>query len=201
MPTSATAPTAVGAGRVLVAGVGYQNLRDLSAGLAVLERLQTPEGPRRPERPEAPDRGGRGRPGGRLDERVDVEDLSYGPIDVLFLLQRRAPYAAAVFVTGAARGRPPGSVHRARWDAAPLPTDALQERVAEAVTGVISLDNLLYICGHFGALPADCTVIEIEPADEGWGEGLSPAGARGVEEAAALVRSEVMRVLAGERDA
>lgn len=169
------AVTAAGTGRILVAGVGYQNLRDLSAGLAVLERLVT----------------------GALPE-VDLEDLSYGPIDVLFLLQRRAPYAAAIFVTGAARGRAPGSVHRAAWDPAPLAPEALQERVAEAVTGVISLDNLLHICGHFGALPADCTVIEVEPADLGWGEGLSEPGARGVDAAAALVRREVVRVLSGE---
>ena len=159
---------------MLVAGVGYQNLRDLSAGPLVLERLGA---------------------GGDLGKRVDLEDLSYGPIDVLFLLQRRAPYAAAVFVTGTKRGRAPGSVERRRWDFPPIAPDALQDRVAEAVTGVISLDNLLHICGHFGALPPEVTLIEVEPADDGWGEGVSDAGGRALDLATALVRAEVMRLL------
>ena len=173
VPTSPTT-TPVGAGRVLVAGVGYQNLRDLSAGLLVLERLAQ---------------------GDHLGDRVDVEDLSYGPIDVLFLLQRREPYAAAVFVTGSKRDRVPGTVELRRWDFPAIAPDALQERIVEGVTGVISLDNLLHICGHFGALPAEVTVVEVEPADDGWGEGTSEAGGRAVDEATAAVRAEVMRLL------
>ena len=185
MPTSeATAP--VSAGRVLVAGVGYQNLRDLSAGLHVLERLEQLE--------QLGQLGQLGQQDG-LGERVDLEDLSYGPIDVLFLLQRRARYAAAVFVTGSKRGRAPGSVDCRRGDPPPITPDALQDRVVEGVTGVISLDNLLYICGHFGALPPEVIVVEVEPADEGWGEGVSEAGGRAVDQATALVRAEVVRLL------
>jgi len=173
VPTS-EATTPVGTGRVLIGGVGYQNLRDLSAGLHVLARLGEAEA---------------------FGERVDLEDLSYGPIDVLFLLQRRAPYAAAVFVTGSKRGRAPGSVECRRWDPSPIAPDELQDRVVEGVTGVISLDNLLYICGHFGALPSEVIVVEVEPADEGWGEGMSEPGARALDKATALVRAEVMRLL------
>jgi len=168
------ATTPVGTGRVLIGGVGYQNLRDLSAGLHVLARLGQD---------------------GALGDRVDLEDLSYGPVDVLFLLQRRRPYDAAVFVTGSKRGRVPGSVECRRWDPAPISPDELQDRVVEGVTGVISLDNLLYICGHFGALPKEVIVVEVEAADEGWGEGMSETGARALDEASALVRAEVMRLL------
>lgn len=173
MPTS-EATTPVGTGRVLIGGVGYQHLRDLSAGLHVLARLGA---------------------GPALGDRVDLEDLSYGPIDVLFLLQRRPRYAAGIFVTGATRGRPPGSVACRRWEPSPITADELQDRVVEGLTGVISLDNLLYICGHFGALPSEVIVVEVEPADEGWGEGTSEPGARALDEAAALVRAEVMRLL------
>ncbi len=49
----------------------------------------------------------------------------------------------------------------------------LQARVSEAVTGVISLDNTLIVCGALGGLPDDVRVVEIEPEDEGWGEGFS----------------------------
>ena len=173
MPTS-EATTPVGAGRVLVAGVGYQNLRDLSAGLFVLAQLERL---------------------GPLGDRVDVEDLSYGPIDVLFLLQRRAPYAAAVFVAGSKRDRPGGSVETRRWDFPTIAPDALQDRIVEGLTGVISLDNLLHICGHFGALPPEVTLVVVEPVDDGWGEGTSEAGGRAVDEATAAVRAEVMRLL------
>ncbi len=170
---TSTAATYAGTGRVLVAGVGYRNLRDLSAGPLIIERLGAAS----------------------LGERVDLEDLSYGPIDVLFLLQRREPYAAAIFVAAEKRGRRPGSVHRAAWGFPAITTEALQERIAEAVTGVISLENLLHICGHFSALPSKVTVIEVEPVDDGWGESVSEAGAAAVDAAVALVASEVSRAL------
>lgn len=171
MVISGTEPrVAFDARRVLVAGVGYRNLRDLSLGPLVVERF------------------------GASAERIDVEDLSYGPIDVLFQLQRREPYAAAVFVTAVHRGRAPGSVTRSRWNKPDITPEALQERVAEAVTGVISLDNLLHICAHFGALPEDVTLIEIEPADDTWGEELSAEGQAALDSAIALARLEVARV-------
>ena len=172
MATSAPTPE-VATRRVLVAGVGYRNLRDLSAGPLAVERF------------------------GPSTDAVDVEDLSYGPIDVLFLLQRREPYAAAIFIAAVHRSRTPGTVTRSRWNAPATTTGALQERVAEAVTGVISIDNLLEICAHFGALPAEVVLIEIEPIDDGWGDELSLDGQIALESAVALARLEVRRVLEG----
>ena len=162
---------AVATRRVLVAGVGYRNLRDLSVGPLAIERF------------------------GASTDAVDVEDLSYGPVDVLFLLQRRQPYAAAIFIVGVHRGREPGVVTRSRWTPPATTTDALQERVAEAVTGVISIDNLLEICAHFNALPAEVVLIEVEPSDDGWGEDLSVEGARALDSAVAIARREIARVL------
>ena len=40
--------------------------------------------------------------------------------------------------------------------------------------GVISLENLLVIATSFGKLPRDVVVIEVEAADDTWGEGLTP---------------------------
>ena len=46
--------------------------------------------------------------------------------------------------------------------------------MSEAVTGVISLENTLVVCGALGGFPDDVRIVEVEPADEGWGEGFSP---------------------------
>ena len=151
-------------GRALVGGVGYLNLRDGSAGPILVERL-----------------------GASLGPDTDVEDLSYSPIDVMFLLQRRA-YARAVFAGAVSRGDPPGTIRMARWHPVPETPDQVQARIAEAVSGVISLENLLRINQHFGALPPEVTVVEIEPEDEGWGEGLTATMDRALDEVAALLR-------------
>ncbi len=53
-------------------------------------------------------------------------------------------------------------------------TSRSRARVSEAVTGVISLDNTLVVCGALGGFPEDVRVVEVEPASEEWGEELSP---------------------------
>ena len=137
--------------RVLVGGVGYRNLRDGSLGPYLVDLLA-----------------------GRAGDGIEVEDLSYGPVQIVHNLQDRPPYDRLVLVAAVARGRPPGALARYRWPGTLPPSDEIQERVAEAVTGVISLDNLLIVCGALGGLPRDVVVVEVEPADEGWGEGFSP---------------------------
>lgn len=150
----------------LIAGVGYRSLRDLSAANAVVDALLPLAWP----------------------DGVEVEDLSYGPMDVIFRL-REARFARLIIV-GAATGAagPPGAVNRRRWQYAPEPPALIQARVAEAVTGVISLENLLVICAHFAALPPEVTVIEITPGDEGWGDEFSPPVARSIARVVAELR-------------
>ena len=137
--------------RVLVGGVGYRFLRDGAIGPYMADELAA------------------GAANG-----IEVEDLGYHPIGFTQNLQDRPPYDRIVLVGAIARGREPGTVTAYRWDHA-LPSDKdIQERVSEAVTGVISLDNLLIVTEAFGAFPRDVRVVEVEPADEGWGEGFSP---------------------------
>jgi hydrogenase maturation protease len=156
---------------VLVGGVGYTNLRDRSIGPLLIERLQQRIWP--------------------LD--VVVEDVSYGPIDVLFKLQAEPNgFRLGVFVSAVARGRPEGSVERTVWTAPTLSVDELQERISEALTGVVSLENLLLILAHFGALPERTVVIEVEPeAEEGWGPDLSDAARAALDHLERLVLDEV----------
>jgi hydrogenase maturation protease len=138
--------------RTLIGGVGYSCLRDGSLGPLVVADLARESWP-----------------GG-----VEVEDLSYGPIAVMQRLQDAdPPFDRLVLVAAVRRGRVPGQVTVYRWDGRLPAAEEIQARVAEAVTGVISLDNLLVIAGFFNTLPADVSVLEVEPEDEGWGEGLS----------------------------
>src|SRR5215510_16598977 len=132
--------------RVIVAGVGYRNLRDHSLGVEVADRLET----------------------AAWTDDIVVEDLSYNPIAVMQRLEdepRERRFERAVFVGAVERGdRAAGAVTAYRWDRG-LPDDGeIHRAVTEAVTGVISLDNTLVVTQHFGALPDDVVVIEVEPA-------------------------------------
>ena len=140
--------------RTLIGGVGYSYLRDGSLGPLVVEELAREPWP----------------------DGVAVENLSYGPIAVMQRLQDAdPPFDRLVLIAAIRRGRPPGTATVYRWDGQLPDAAEIQARVAEAVTGVISLDNLLVITGFFNALPSDVLVVEVEPEDEGWGEGLSAA--------------------------
>jgi hydrogenase maturation protease len=140
--------------RVIVAGVGYRNLRDHSIGVAVVDRLATRAWP----------------------ADVVVEDLSYNPIAVGQRLEDEPAdrrFERAVVVAAVERGRAPGTVTAYRWDGV-LPGDEdVQRAVTEAVTGVIALDNTLVVTRHFGALPDEVLVVEVEPAVHEFGEAFS----------------------------
>jgi hydrogenase maturation protease len=139
---------------VLIAGVGYSNMRDLSVGPALvlwLRGLEWPTG-------------------------VEIDDLSFGPIAVVQRFQDRPGwFDRVVFVAAVERGRRPGQVYTYRWHGDRPDDDEVQRRVNEAVTGVISLDNLLIIAQYFEVLPRDVIVVEVEPEDAGWGPGFSPS--------------------------
>ena len=154
--------------RVIVAGVGYRNLRDHSVGVAVVDRLEA--------RPWPAD--------------VVVEDLSYNPIAVVQRLQDEPPdrrFERAVVVAAVERGRAPGTVTAYRWDGGLPGDEEIQRAVTEAVTGVIALDNTLIVTQHFAALPDEVVVVEVEPAVHEFGEAFSDAVAGVVDPVCELV--------------
>ncbi|MBA2756161.1 MAG: hypothetical protein H0U37_01780, partial [Chloroflexi bacterium] len=81
------------------------------------------------------------------------------------------------------------------WAHPPQTDDAVQERVAEALVGIIDLDTLVIVLDHFKALPRDTRIIEIEPRDEDWGETLSPPVGAILDEVERLLRRRVEEVL------
>ncbi len=157
--------------RLLVGGVGYGCLRDLSFGPIVIERLRAREWP----------------------AGMEVEDLSYNPVAVTQKLQEER-FDKVIVIGATERGRVLGHLYRFPYDGALPPPEEIQQRVGEAVTGVISVDNLLTVCAQFNALPPVVEVIELEPVDEGWGEGLTPEAVARVEEVAAIIREEARLV-------
>lgn len=150
---------------VLVGGLGYRNLRDHSAGIAVSDTLMQR----------------------RFPDGVCVEDVSYNPVALVEHLKEEQ-FERAVIVAAVQRpGRAPGEVAAYRWDGE-LPSDErIQAAVVDAVTGVIFLDNTLIVARHFGGLPEQTAVVEIEPEAHEFGESFSDAVAAAFETVCELV--------------
>ena len=109
---------------------------------------------------------------------VVVEDLSYSPIAVVWRLEDEPPaqrFGRVVLVSGIARGgtRMPGTITAYRWDGVLPPPDEVQRAVCDAVTGIICVDNTLVIGRHFGALPDEVVVVEVEPFAHEFGDAFS----------------------------
>jgi len=161
--------------RVIVAGVGYRNLRDHSLGVEIADRLETAV----------------------WTDDVVVEDLSYNPIAVMQRLEDEPPerrFQRAVVVGAVERsGRAPGTVAAYRWDGV-LPADEeIHRAVTEAVTGVIALDNTLVVTRHFGALPDEVVVVEVEPAVHEFGDTFSEVVGPQLDHVCDLVRTMATR--------
>jgi len=112
--------------------------------------------------------------GERWPAHVLIDDYSFGPIAVVHRWQAMSePFEKVVFFGAVERGKAPGEITQYRWEQPTLTNAQIQDRVAEAVTGVISLDNLLIITSALRVLPPNTVVLEIEPGDLGWGDGFS----------------------------
>jgi hydrogenase maturation protease len=154
---------------MLVAAVGNRWLADMGFGVHVVERLQTTT----------------------LPPNVDLASWECGSITAFQRLGERR-YRRAIFVAAIARGRPPGTLHQLH-EHLPLPDEAeIHGRVGDAVMGLVCLDNLLFIGRYYGCVPDELLLIEAEPADDTWGDRLSP-------DLAALVDPAVEAIVAALR--
>jgi Ni,Fe-hydrogenase maturation factor len=139
--------------RVLVGTVGYHNLRDFSLGPKLLPQLQAMTWP----------------PG------VEVDELNWGPIAIVQQFQSLLqPYRRVVILTARRSDRPVATVTLCRWQGGLPSNEEIQDRVAEAVTGVISLDNLLILGEYFSIWPSEVLIIDVEPGPEEAGDTLTP---------------------------
>lgn len=140
--------------QVLVGTLGYHNLRDYSLGPKLLPELQALDWP----------------PG------VKVDELNWGPIAIVQDFEARPmPYDRVVILTATERIRPGGTITLLRWGGTLPPADEIQERISEAVTGVISLDNLLIIGEYFGIWPEEVFIVDVEPGPQEAGDTFTHA--------------------------
>ena len=98
---------------------------------------------------------------------VTVENFTWSPVHIVqrFETGEMARPDRVVLVGAAAVAREPGRVRAFRWRGGQLPEAELQERVYQAVTGIVDLENTLMIGSYFGAWPDACFTVEaaLEP--------------------------------------
>lgn len=99
---------------------------------------------------------------------VEVENMTWSPIHVVQRFQDEGAIRPrrVVLVGAAAVSLAPGRVDHFRWIGGTVPAAAMQERIYEAVTGVVDLENTLIIGSHFGVWPEQVYCVEVDlPAD------------------------------------
>ena len=135
---------------LLLGLVGYcAFVRSYPLGPALMERLVAPPWP---------------------GDDVLVRELNWGPIAIAQQFQAEdRPLTRAVLVAATDRGHSTGTVSCRRWLGGSLDVQGTQQRVFEAVTGVISLDNLLVIGEHFGIWPPELLTVEVQLAEDNVG--------------------------------
>ena len=139
--------------KVFIGTVGYHNLRNHSVGPAILSQLQAMQWP----------------------PSVELDELNWGPIAIVQKFQALSEaFDRIVLIAAVERGeRKIGEVSLYRW-MGKLPNEEMIQRcVGDAVTGVISVDNLLIIGEFFKIWPAETFVLDIEPGPEEAGETLT----------------------------
>ncbi|MDP9404297.1 MAG: SpoIIE family protein phosphatase [Actinomycetota bacterium] len=155
--------------RTLIGGFGRPGRRDLDFGerfIRYAEVLEWPDG-------------------------VVVEDLSYAAHMVLHRLKELRP-VKVVLVGAVSRGiDPAGTIRRYRLAAAPSAPEDVHAYLTEAVAGYVGIDHTLAVVGHWGALPSDTVVVEVEAADSSFGLGFSEELAAAMDELLQVVRDEL----------
>ena len=95
---------------------------------------------------------------------VAIENMTWSPLHIVqrFQDQTATRPERLVLVGGASRSARPGRVRAFHWKGGQLPEQAVQDRIYEAVTGVIDIENTLVIGEYFGVWPQECFVVEAD---------------------------------------
>jgi len=100
-----------------------------------------------------------------------IKEMNWGPIAIVQDFQASTVhFDRIVLISAVDRGLESGAVKCRRWIGGKLDLQTVQERVFEAVTGIISLDNLLVIGEHFGIWPDELITVEAQLTDTAFGD-------------------------------
>jgi hypothetical protein len=136
--------------KTFIGTVGYHNLRNHSIGPALLPQLEKMQ----------------------WKEGVEVDELNWGPIAIVQKFQSlHTPYDRVILIAAIERPeRKIGDITVYKW-MGKLPDEELIQRcIGDAVTGVISVENLLIIGEHFKIWKGETYVVDVEPGPEEAGE-------------------------------
>ena len=136
--------------KILIGTVGYHNLSNHSIGPALLPQLQKMNWP----------------PG------VEVDELNWGPIAIVQKFQSLAtPYDRVILLSALERThRKIGEINVFKWEGSLPDEEMVQRCIGDAVTGVISVENLLIIGEHFKIWAKETFLVDVEPGPERAGE-------------------------------
>lgn len=138
--------------KVLVGTIGYHNLRNHSLGPILQARIEALD----------------------WEDGVEVDEMNWGPIAIVQKFEAMPePKDRVVLLAATGRDRRVGTITHYHWRGGIPSLASVQARVAEAVTGVTSLDNLLVIGEYFKIWPSQTVVIDVEPGAEEAGETLT----------------------------
>lgn len=99
-------------------------------------------------------------------QKVDIKEMNWGPVAIVQDFQASSvTYDRVVLIAAVERGRKVETIACRNWVGGELDVMAVQDRIFEAVTGIISVDNLLVIGEHFKIWPEELIVIEVELPD------------------------------------
>ena len=97
--------------------------------------------------------------------------MNWSPIAIVQDFQAQSVrYDRIILVAAVDRGLQAGTISCRRWLGGKLAHPAIQDRIFEAVTGIISLDNLLVIGEHFKIWPEELLTVEVQLEDTGFGD-------------------------------
>lgn len=102
---------------------------------------------------------------------VTVENFTWSPVHIVQRFQDgELERPDRIVLAGlAAESREPGRVDTYRWLGGHQDEIKVQERVYEAVTGIVDLENTLMIGSYFGVWPKECLTAEADVAPDTFG--------------------------------
>ena len=105
------------------------------------------------------------------DPNVLLENFTWSPVHIVQRLQggEMARPDRIVLVGLAAGSIKPGTVAVHRWIGGTQPEVKVQERIYEAVTGIVDLENTLMIGSYFKVWPDECLTVEADLAPDTFG--------------------------------